>query len=169
MIHSLWVGKHSECTHSHDAVCSIKDERSVSELTFGVHRSLLGQLPPEVEILGPTFTPYEFLAHLEVVQQAKPEVRERRGIGFRSYPSSPLVWRANLLIAAEVVVLDTGNKPIHHDPACRDEAGYPKRHSGPPREQAPKGQDCGGKNRQRAPAGRVGERHVVDAAYSSLK
>ena len=38
----------------------------------------------QVEILGEAFTPDEFLAQLEAEHRAKPEVRERRGIGFRS-------------------------------------------------------------------------------------
>jgi SpoVK/Ycf46/Vps4 family AAA+-type ATPase len=37
----------------------------------------------QVEILGEAFTPDEFLAQLEAEHRAKPEVRERRGIGFR--------------------------------------------------------------------------------------
>jgi SpoVK/Ycf46/Vps4 family AAA+-type ATPase len=38
----------------------------------------------QVEILGEAFTPDEFLAQLEAEHRAKPEVRERRGIGFRA-------------------------------------------------------------------------------------
>ena len=38
----------------------------------------------QVEILGEAFTPDEFLAQLEAEHRAKPEVRERRGMGFRS-------------------------------------------------------------------------------------
>jgi SpoVK/Ycf46/Vps4 family AAA+-type ATPase len=38
----------------------------------------------QVEILGEAFTPDEFLVQLEAEHRAKPEVRERRGIGFRS-------------------------------------------------------------------------------------
>lgn len=37
----------------------------------------------QVEILGESFAPDEFLAQLEAEHRAKPEVRERRGIGFR--------------------------------------------------------------------------------------
>jgi hypothetical protein len=38
----------------------------------------------QVDILGEAFTPDEFLAQLEAEHRAKPEVRERRGIGFRA-------------------------------------------------------------------------------------
>ena len=38
----------------------------------------------QVEILGEAFTPDEFLAQLEAEHRAKPEVRERRGMGFRA-------------------------------------------------------------------------------------
>ncbi|HEY0954987.1 MAG TPA: ATP-binding protein [Roseateles sp.] len=38
----------------------------------------------QVEILGEAFTPDEFLAQLEAEHRAKPEVRERRSIGFRA-------------------------------------------------------------------------------------
>jgi SpoVK/Ycf46/Vps4 family AAA+-type ATPase len=38
----------------------------------------------QVEILDEAFTPDEFLAQLEAEHRAKPEVRERRGIGFRA-------------------------------------------------------------------------------------
>jgi SpoVK/Ycf46/Vps4 family AAA+-type ATPase len=38
----------------------------------------------QVEILGEAFAPDEFLAQLEAEHRAKPEVRERRGIGFRA-------------------------------------------------------------------------------------
>ncbi|MDC6171064.1 AAA family ATPase [Paucibacter sp. XJ19-41] len=37
----------------------------------------------QVEILGEAFTPDEFLSQLEAEHRVKPEVRQRRGIGFR--------------------------------------------------------------------------------------
>jgi hypothetical protein len=36
----------------------------------------------QVEILGEGFTPDEFLSQLESEHRVKPEVRQRRGIGF---------------------------------------------------------------------------------------
>jgi len=36
----------------------------------------------QVEVLGETFEPDEFLSQLESEHRVKPEVRQRRGIGF---------------------------------------------------------------------------------------
>ena len=38
----------------------------------------------QVDILGVAFDPDEFLSQLETEHRVKPEVRQRRGIGFRA-------------------------------------------------------------------------------------
>jgi SpoVK/Ycf46/Vps4 family AAA+-type ATPase len=42
----------------------------------------------QVDVLGESFEPDEFLAQLEAEHRVKPEVRQRRGIGFTQRPSA---------------------------------------------------------------------------------